>query len=110
MDETLFTLTATQELSLLTEALESADSEGVLDVECLDGVLSITLEDGREYVINKHTPSRKIWASSPLSGASYYIYDEATTTWHDTHAAEKSLRDMVADEIATLTGITIRFA
>ena len=33
------------------------------------GILQIELPDGGAYVVNKHTPNRQIWVSSPKSGA-----------------------------------------
>lgn len=109
MDEARFVVIATQELSTIAEALESTDREGVLDIEFLDGILSIKLEDGGEYVINKHNPTRKIWASSPISGASYYVYDEKTNNWHSTKIPTESPRTMLSEELKARIGIVIKW-
>lgn len=107
MDETRFTTLVTQELAYLTDTLESADSEGLLDIEYLDGVLTLQLEDGGTYVINKHTPTRQIWVSSPVSGASYYPYDETTGEWRSVKGV--ALRELVQEELKERTGLAVRF-
>lgn len=107
MDETRFTVLVTQELAYLADTLESTDTEGLLDIEYLDGVLTLQLEDGSTYVINKHTPTRQIWVSSPLSGASYYPYDEETGTWRSVKGVE--LRELVRAEMREKAGLEVEF-
>ncbi len=109
MDEKYFNHIATEELAFIADSLESDDREGLLDIECQDGILSIKLEDGGEYVINKHTPTRKIWASSPLSGASYYAYDETSGHWHTTKGTVQLLRTMLKEELEARLGIDVRW-
>ena len=105
MDETRFNIIAAEELATIADTLESIDNEGMLDIELHDGILSIKLEDGREYVINKHTPTRKIWVSSPLSGASYFSYDEKSTLWHTLKGPALVLRTMLGEELEDVAGI-----
>lgn len=61
---------ADQTLEHWAEALEAADPEGTIDVNLEDGILTITIEaNGQQFVLNKHTPMRQLWLSSPMSGA-----------------------------------------
>lgn len=41
-------------------------------MECVQGVLTVRLGSLGTYVINKQTPNRQIWASSPVSGPVRY--------------------------------------
>eukprot|EP00898_Chlorokybus_atmophyticus_P006581 jgi/Chlat1/6924/Chrsp52S06600 len=64
-------------LENLQEAIESFgdehDVEG-MDVSSQQGVLTASLGSKGTYVINKQTPNRQIWSSSPLSGPVRYDY------------------------------------
>ncbi|MEW5317859.1 MAG: hypothetical protein WDW38_009123 [Sanguina aurantia] len=51
----------------IEEHVEALDVEGS-DVEMGSGVLTIRLGTHGTYVINKQTPNRQIWMSSPVSG------------------------------------------
>ena len=73
-----------QYLKLTNETLESINdrfSELIEDYESLsggdttlsDGVLTVKLNVHGTYVINKQTPNKQIWLSSPVSGP--YRYD-----------------------------------
>jgi frataxin len=65
------------------------------------GVLTVRLGDMGTYVINKQTPNRQIWMSSPLSGP--VRYDWAPGKWvyrrdgHDLHSR-------LTSELKQLTG------
>lgn len=53
----------------------------LLDVEESDGVVSIVTTSGT-WVVNKHSVTRQLWLSSPVSGPSKYNYhgdDDATS-------------------------------
>jgi frataxin len=75
MQEIEFNNLAQIELSKLYELLVRPSKYNDLDIELTDNIIYITLPTDRQYVINKHYPSRQIWLSSPVSGASYYNYD-----------------------------------
>jgi iron donor protein CyaY len=86
-----------EELSSLAEIIENADSEYELeDLEYQDGVLNITLKDRRQYVINRHTPSRQIWLYSPISGAGHFSYT-AQKRWIDSD--KRDLMDVLKKEL-----------
>lgn len=66
-------------LGRLAEAVEGAEADGV-DVELQGPVLTVEIEDqggrkGGTFVVSKHAPTRQIWLSSPISGASHYAFD-----------------------------------
>ena len=44
------------------------------DVNYADGVLNIEMRGKKYYVLNKQTPNKQIWLSSPVSGPSRFEY------------------------------------
>ena len=65
-----------KELINLADAIENNDRNSIFDVEYVDGILTINVfGKNQQYVINKHLASKKIWFSSPISGANYFAYD-----------------------------------
>lgn len=72
-----FELISLNVLESISEALEESCPD--FDVSYSDGILSIKAQNGKELVVNKHSASQKIWFSSPVSGAKYFIYDPETS-------------------------------
>ena len=66
-DETLESLTEAFELLLEQNQLSS-------DVVYSNGVLTVDLSKYGTYVINKQTPNKQLWLSSPLSGPKRYDF------------------------------------
>lgn len=106
MDETSFNHLADEQLIIINASLETADDEGLLEIEH-NGVTTITLNNGKQYVINKHAPSRQIWVSSPISGASHFSYDEATQSWQTKEGT--TLEDLLQQELYEKAHIPISF-
>ncbi|MBV8535593.1 MAG: iron donor protein CyaY, partial [Alphaproteobacteria bacterium] len=73
------------------------------DVELRGGILTLELEDGRQYVINKHTPNRQIWLSSPVSGAAHFVHDPQGGVWRSTRG-DAQLHSLLAAELSALSG------
>ena len=64
-----FTAFSEEELIKLADLIENKDKNSIFDVEYADGILNIIFfENGQTYVINKHSASKKIWFSSPITG------------------------------------------
>lgn len=93
MQENDFHAIADQTLSQLADALEENDT---LDVDYLGGILTVTLDSGKQMVVNKHTPTRQIWLSSPFSGAGYFKYE--STNW--VNAKGEVLEALVQKELS----------
>ena len=86
-------------LGRLAEAVEGTEAEGV-DVELQGPVLNIEVEGragskGGTFVVSKHAPTRQIWLSSPISGASHYAYDGKA--WRSTRDAAELLARLAAE-------------
>lgn len=82
MDDTGFEARATAALERVAERLESAAADD-LDIDLEDGVLTVELASGAQYVLNRHAPSGQLWLSSPASGAGRFAPDPESDAWHD---------------------------
>ena len=99
--DTAFDSAANRFLAALSSAFEDALPSAEVDLE--GGVLTVELEDGGTYVINKHAPTRQIWVSSPASGATHFARDQGSDRWIDTRGG-RDLARMLRDEIRSATG------
>ncbi len=106
LDETRFQQIAD---GLLEGLMETVDDQlgDRMDVDLESGILTIELEDGGKYVINKHAPNRQVWMSSPKGGATHYDFDPDTEAWTCTRSRQ-NLIDVLAAELGvspeTLSG------
>lgn len=69
------------------------------DVSLNSGVLTLTIDSNHTYVINKQTPNRQIWLSSPVSGP--MRFDFVDGKWIDKHS-KKELKSTLAQEVSIL--------
>jgi frataxin len=93
---------AEAELQRLMGAIDAALGDDI-DVDYQNGILTLELEDGRQYVINRHGPNREIWLSSPQSGAWHFAYDAPANAWRSTRGAG-ALTEILNRELADITG------
>lgn len=101
MDETRFHIEADKYLQEMVIFFEELEENHDVSVELDSGVLSLVMPDDREYIINKHTPSRQIWVSSPYSGAGYFEF--AANTWMPKRAPQaegKELFEFIKGEVS----------
>lgn len=99
MDDSAFEARADAVLECLMERLEEAAGD-VLEVDLENGVLSVTLDSGGEYLLNRHAPTAELWLSSPVSGAGHFAHDPATGGWRDRRGGD----DLVARLERELSG------
>ncbi|XP_073271851.1 frataxin, mitochondrial-like [Primulina huaijiensis] len=67
-------------LEKLEEYGDSVEIDGY-DVDYGNEVLTLKLGNLGTYVINKQTPNRQIWMSSPVSGPSRFDWDQHSRAW-----------------------------
>lgn len=72
---------AEKTLNNLADALEEMDTTGELELDYQNDIINITLDSGKQFIINKHAPSQQIWLSSPISGGSHFSYDAISDSW-----------------------------
>lgn len=109
VSETTFHNLADRALDAIAEAIEAHLGDR-LDVELQEGILTVDLEDGGRYQINKHGPNRQIWLSSPKSGAWHFACPEQGTAWISTRQPEVTLGALLNGEFAAATGAALGLA
>ncbi|KAK3289183.1 hypothetical protein CYMTET_3371 [Cymbomonas tetramitiformis] len=105
LDESTYNRVADETLEWLQDKLEEfvedADLEDC-DVEYGQGVLTVKLGGDRgTYVINKQTPNRQIWLSSPISGP--IRYDREDGSWIYKHDG-RDLFVLLEEEMTKVCG------
>ena len=105
-DESRFTSAADQLLNRMADTIDDLLGDDV-DAELQGGILTLSLESGGQYVINKHAPNRQIWMSSPVSGATHYDY--ADGQWQGTRDPAAKLPQVLAAELKAKFGVEIEF-
>lgn len=106
VEESRFTAAADEFLNRAADLIDDALGDDI-DAELQGGILTLSLEAGGQYVINKHAPNRQIWMSSPVSGASHY--DFADGRWLSTRDPSKALPTVLAAELNAKFGVTLAF-
>ncbi|XP_005155025.2 frataxin, mitochondrial isoform X2 [Melopsittacus undulatus] len=103
LDETTYEKLAEETLDSLADFFEDLTDKPFTpedyDVSLGSGVLTVKLGgDMGTYVINKQTPNRQIWLSSPTSGPKRY--DWTGRNWVYSHD-RVSLHDLLSKELST---------
>jgi frataxin len=88
------------------EQLEDMDIPG-FDAEEHDGVFELKLGSKGTYVINKQSPNRQIWLSSPISGPKRYNWDASAKQWRNTRDGHL-LYDLFCQELSKLLDIEFK--
>ena len=101
MSDAAFETLVDAEIGAIADRLE-AQLGDIVDVDYEQDVLTLELEDGAQYVINRQTPARQIWLSSPISGAWHYAQDE-NGVWRATRGA-KPMRQLLVEELSQRLG------
>lgn len=96
MQKSHFETVSEHTLETLAGQLESADTDGLWEVEYSDGVLTITLPANKQYVLNRHRVTGQVWWSSPVSGAKYFSLAQ-DNVWRDKEG--KELKQLLSDEL-----------
>ncbi|CAL8247935.1 unnamed protein product [Merluccius merluccius] len=101
-DETLDALVDFFE-DLMDESFTNAD----FDVVFSSGVLTVKLGDPGTYVINKQTPNKQIWLSSPTSGPKRY--DWTGDCWMYAHDGV-TLHQLLRKEFSVIFNMDMDFS
>ena len=59
------------------------------EINYADGVLDVEMHDERAYVLNKQTPNKQIWLSSPLSGPQRFEFDSDKDKWFQIRSGDE---------------------
>ncbi|MET1028541.1 MAG: iron donor protein CyaY [Dongiaceae bacterium] len=101
-----------QAAAVLEDLFDKIDDQlgDQLDVDYEGGILTLKLQDGRTYLINKHAPNREIWLSSPVSGAWHFAWEAAGSRWRSTRTVSSGpddLYSLLTAELTTVGGGTL---
>ena len=89
-DETLESIL--DELECLFEDNLSSAADDFPELNYAAGVLTMRLPPHGTWVLNKQTPNRQIWWSSPISGPRRYEWDEDEEMWVNTKYSDAMLQ------------------
>lgn len=106
MSELSFAALAAQSLDAIAERMYDCEALEDADITISDGVLTIKLPDGGQFVINRQEPLRQIWLSSP-EGPARFDHDTATGHWRHEHSGEE-LVSMLNGILSRRLGVDIR--
>lgn len=95
LDASTFERVAEETLESLMDAIDEQLGDS-LDVDLDNGILTVELDAGGQYIINKHGPTCQIWMSSPKSGATHYAYQD--DAWKNTRDGQ-DLKAVLAAEL-----------
>ena len=91
-----FNQMADRKLEELQDHIESLLESA--EVDLLDETLTVILESGGQYIINKHNPTQQIWVASPVSGAHHFRYDTQDQQWINVRTSQ-ILDDLLDQEL-----------
>lgn len=78
------------------------------DLDYGNQVLTLKLGTLGTYVLNKQTPNRQLWLSSPMSGPSRFDWDRSAQAW--VYRRNKAnLLQLLQSELEQLCGVPITF-
>lgn len=105
MNETDYHRLADKTLAAIAQALENADEQGLIELEHDQQMVTVALDDGRQFIVSKHAPTRQLWLSSPLSGGSHFSFDDAQQDWR--LQDNKTLVKLLFAELAQIAGVVL---
>ncbi|KAL4472712.1 hypothetical protein ABPG74_018661 [Tetrahymena malaccensis] len=79
-----------QFMNELGDVLEESPSQRISDVQISDGVIKVTTQGEKTFVINRQVPNRQIWYSSPVSGPQRFNWDLQEAKWKNQKNEELS--------------------
>ena len=88
-----FAVRADQALEQLIETIESTDGLEDVDLDMVDGVLTMEFEDGARIIVNRQEPLEQLWLATPL-GPAHFSFDAASGEWRDARSQEPLYRTL----------------
>ncbi len=82
MGEVSFSVRASRLLEGLLERMEAVEALADVDMDLVDGILTVEFDDGGQLIINRQESAGQIWVASPL-GPAHFSFDAARDDWLD---------------------------
>ena len=108
-DESLEDIQDAVEIAIEDHDIGGGDIEEQPEVVYASGVLTMGFPPHGTWVLNKQTPNRQIWWSSPISGPKRYEYDPETLEWVYTRSGgdNETLSRSITEEFQEIYGIEL---
>ncbi len=105
MPDLSYDMRVSQMLDVIQEQLEAESACDDLDMDLIDGVLTIGFEDGAKVIINRQEPLQQLWVASPL-GPAHFSYDTERGVWLDDKTGA-TLMDTLSQAFTRKLGVTV---
>ncbi|MBI5039676.1 MAG: iron donor protein CyaY [Gammaproteobacteria bacterium] len=105
MTDLSYAVRVSQTLDGLLEQLEAESACDDLDLDIVDGVLTVVFEDGAQIIINRQEPVQQIWVASPL-GPAHFSFDAGRGVWVDDKTGA-TLMDTLSQAFTRKLGATV---
>lgn len=106
LDDSRYATLADDMLERIADTIDDVLGDEI-DAELQSGVLTLSLEAGGQYVLNKNAPMKQLWLSSPASGA--WHFDYADGDWISTREPKVTLDALLAKEMKDRFGVEVGF-
>ena len=93
----------------VAEEFADADPDERVEVEVSGDVLEISVRGGGTFVLNKQTPNRQVWLSSPVPGPQRYNFCLRSAMWRNSRDDDVELTALLADDLEQLLGTRLSF-
>jgi frataxin len=94
----------------IQDAVEEAlEEKGVpeFEVTFASGVLNLVFPPHGTWVINKQTPNRQLWWSSPISGPRRYEYEDGEWVFTRDDSHSMTLEQALKDELEQIYNVNV---
>ncbi len=89
-------------LHTIQDAVDCDQLSDQVEVSYSEGVLSISCRGVGTWIINKHSATRQVWLSSPLSGPSKYNFHRQLALWLNERDQTKKLSQLLEEEFKSV--------
>ena len=105
MTELSYSLRVSQTLESILGQLEAESACDDLDMDIVDGVLTVVFEDGGQVIINRQEPVQQIWVASPL-GPAHFSFAADRGVWVDDKTGA-TLMDTLSQAFTRKLGVAV---
>lgn len=101
MNQASFAVRAQQTIEDILERMEAQDSLADLDLDLIDGILTVEFEDGSQLILNRQEAAEQLWLASP-EGPAHFSYDPNSDEWVNDRTGDplfKTLERVIGDKL-----------
>lgn len=109
-NESEYSATADETLEDIQDAIDGAlEDSGIpeFEVNLASGVLTLVFPPHGTWVINKQTPNRQLWWSSPISGPRRYEFEDGEWIFTRDESNSTTLTKTLQEEIQQIYNIKV---